>query len=101
MGFYNNVTALSKAAQVSTAVAAVIGLWYSLQAATGQFPVESKSVFAIAASFLGSAGTYQVMQWLIGQFRYVYKPSDQQKDLAKLTNITQDLQSEPTAGYRP
>ena len=101
LGFYNSVTTLSKVAQTSTAAAAVIGLWYSLQTSTGQVTLEAKPIAAIVASFAASAALRGILQWLIGQFSYVYKPSDQQKDLAKLTNITKNMQQEPTAGYRP
>ncbi len=101
MGFYTKVTAMSKVAQVSTAAAAIIGLWYSLEASAGQAPVTLKPVAAIAASLILSAGMSQVFQWLLGQFQYVYQSKDQQKDLAKLTNLTAHLQEEPTVGYRP
>ena len=101
MGFYTKVTALAKVAQVSTAAAAVVGVWYSLEASVGQAPATPKAVAAIAASLILSAGTSQVFQWLLGQFQYVYQPKDLQKDLAKLTGLTAHLQEEPTVDYRP
>ncbi|DBA95205.1 TPA: hypothetical protein ACH3X3_013107 [Trebouxia sp. C0006] len=101
MGFYTKVTALAKVAQVSTAAAAVVGVWYSLEASVGQAPATPKAVAAIAASLILSAGTSQVFQWLLGQFQYVYQPKDLQKDLAKLTDLTAHLQEEPTVDYRP
>ncbi len=101
MGFYTKVTALAKVAQVSTATAAVVGLWYSLEASAGQAPATPKAVAAIAASLIISAGMSQVFQWLLGQFQYVYQPKDLRKDLAKLTNLTAHLQKEPTVDYRP
>lgn len=101
MGFYTKVTALSKVAQISTAAAAVIALWYTLNASAGQTSIEAKPVAAIMASLILSAGMSQVFQWLLGQFQYVYKPQDLQKDLAKLTDLTAHLKEEPTVGYRP
>lgn len=101
MGFYTKVTALAKAAQISTAASAVIALWYTLSASAGQMNVEAKPVAAIVASLILSAGMSQVFQWLLGQFQYVYKPQDLQKDLAKLTDLTAHLKEEPTVGYRP
>ena len=101
MGFYTKVTALSKVAQISTAAAAVVALWYTLNASVGQMNVEAKPVAAIMASLLLSAGMSQAFQWLLGQFQYVYKPQDLQRDLAKLTDLTAHLKEEPTVGYRP
>lgn len=105
MGFYTKVTKLLKVTQVSTAAAAVIGLWYGLQTSAGQLPLEAKPVAAITASLLVSAGMSTAFAWLLGQFHYVYKPEDQQRDLAKLTDLAPNsgskLEEEPTIGYRP
>lgn len=102
LGFYTKVSALARLAQISTAASAIIGLWYSLEAASAQATVDSKAVAAIVVSLAVSAGLGQIFGWLIGQFRYVYTPADQQKDLAKLTNLTDNLRSkEQSVGYRP
>ncbi len=102
MGFYRKVAALTKVAQTSTAAAAVIGLWYSLETTAGQASAEAKPVAAIVTSLILSAGMSQVFQWLLGQFQYVYRPRDQQKDLAKLTSLADHLrEEEPSVGYRP
>ena len=105
MGFYSKITAYAKAAQVSTAAAAIIGLWYSLEVTARQVSVEATHVAAVLASLTLSAGIGQICQWLQGQFEYVYQPKDQQKDLAKLTDLVTTLTSggetEPIAGFRP
>ena len=102
MGFHTKVSALARIAQISTAASAVIGLWYSLEASSGQATLETGTVAAVVASLAVSAGLSQVFGWLIGQFEYVYSPADQQKDLAKLTNLTDNLRSaEQSVGYRP
>lgn len=105
MGFYSKITAYAKVAQVSTAAAAVIGLWYSLEFTVRQASVEATHVAALLASLTLSAGMGQIFQWLQGQFEYVYQPKDQQKDLAKLTDLVTTLTSsgetEPIAGFRP
>lgn len=102
MGFYTKVTALARVAQISTATSAIIGLWYSLQASAGQASADTGAIAAIVLSLAVSAGLSQVFGWLIGQFEYVYTPEDQQKDLAKLTNLTEGMKSkEHSIGYRP
>ena len=101
MGFYTKVTALDKIVQVSTAAAAAIGLWYGLDTFAGQRSAETGSVAAIGAVFVLSVGIMQGLQWLLGQFRYVYQQADQQRDLARLTNLTENVREEPTVGYRP
>ncbi len=60
MGFYTKVTALAKVAQVSTATAAVVGLWYSLEASAGQAPATPKAVAAIAASLILPVASWAV-----------------------------------------
>ena len=72
MGFYTKVTAYANVAQVSTAAAAVIGLWYSLEVTARQASVEATHVAAILACLTLSAGFGQIFQWLQGQFEYVY-----------------------------
>lgn len=102
MGFYTKASALARVAQASTAASAIIGLWYGLEVTSGQASVENGSVLAIVMSLAVSLGLSQLLGWLIGQFRYVYTPADQQKDLAKLTNLTEGLRSEEhSVGYRP
>lgn len=102
LGFHTKVAALAKMAQVSTAASAIIALWYSLEASAGQASVDTGAVAAIVASLAVSAGLSQIFGWLVGQFEYVYTPMDQQKDLAKLTNLTEGMKSqEQSVGYRP
>ena len=102
MGFHTKAAALARIAQISTATSAVIGLWYSLEASVGQASLDISAVVAIVMSLVVSAGLNQVFGWLVGQFEYVYTPADQQKDLAKLTNLTEGMKREEhSVGYRP
>lgn len=102
LGFHTKVAALARMAQISTAASAIIALWYSLEASAGQASVDTGAVAAIGTSLAVSAGLSQVFGWLVGQFEYVYTPADQQKDLAKLTNLTEGMKSqEQSVGYRP
>lgn len=102
MGFHTKVAALARVAQISTAASAIIGLWYSLEASAGHASADTGAVAAIVTSLAVSAGLTQVFGWLVSQFEYVYTPADQQKDLAKLTNLTEGLKSEEhSVGYRP
>ena len=102
LGFHTKVAVLARMAQISTAASAIIALWYSLEASAGQASVDTGAVAAIVASLAVSAGLSQVFGWLVGQFEYVYTPADQQRDLAKLTNLTEEMKSqEQSVGYRP
>ena len=102
MGFHTKVAALARIAQISTASSAIIGLWYSLEASAGRASGDASAVAAIVLSLAVSAGLTQVFGWLVGQFEYVYTPADQQKDLAKLTNLIEGMKSEEqSVGYRP
>ena len=102
LGFHTNVAALARMAQISTAASGIIALWYSLEASAGQASVDTGAAAAIVASLAVSAGLSRVFGWLVGQFEYVYTPANQQKDLAKLTNLTEGLRSqEQSVGYRP
>lgn len=102
MGFHTKVAALARIAQISTASSAIVGLWYNLEASAGRASGDTGAVAAIVLSLAVSAGLTQVFGWLVGQFEYVYTPADQQKDLAKLTNLIEGMKSEePSVGYRP
>lgn len=102
MGFYTKVAALARVAQISTAASAIVALWYSLEASAGQAYVDTGAAAAIVASLAVSAGLSQVFGWLVGQFEYVYTPANLQKDLAKLTNLTEGMKrEEQNVGYRP